>query len=42
MTAMRCDYSHAKLMELVSVIMEEIDVKSVRRMAQRCYRYMSA
>ena len=25
---------------LLPVIMEEVDIKSVRRMAQRCYRYM--
>jgi hypothetical protein len=29
-------------MEIVPIIMQEIDVRSVRRMAQRCYRYMDA
>ena len=35
-----CDYSFEALYALVPVIMEEIDIASVRRMAQRCYRYM--
>ncbi len=37
-----CDYSFAALRKLVPKIMEQVDVKSVRRMAQRCYRYMDA
>ena len=37
---LECDYSHKKLLALVPKIMEEMCVKSVRRMAQRCYRYM--
>ena len=37
-----CDYTFDALQELVPRIMEEIDVVSVRKMAQRCYRYMDA
>ena len=35
-----CDYSFEALYALLPVIMEEVDIESVRRMAQRCYRYM--
>jgi hypothetical protein len=35
-----CDYSFEALYALVPVIMQEVDIKSVWRMAQRCYRHM--
>jgi hypothetical protein len=37
-----CEYTFAVLQKLVLQIMEEMNVVAVRKMAQRCYRYMDA